>query len=82
MTAPTDDDLLDLIAHEAQIDRAKLEPQATLESLGIDSVDTVSVLFAVEEKYGIRLETDELSHDLTLGQMMALVQSKGAVGAA
>ena len=79
---PTNDDLLDLIADETQIDRAKLEPQATLESLGIDSVDTVSVLFAVEEKYGIMLETDELSRDQTLGQLMALMLSKAAASAA
>ncbi len=78
MTVPTNDELLDLISEEALIDRTKLGPQETLESLGIDSVDTVSVLFAVEEKYGVRLEVEELSREQTLGQLMQLVQSKAA----
>ena len=78
MNAPSDDELLDLIAHEVLVDRDKLNPQATFETLGIDSVDTVSVLFAVEEKYGVRLETTELSREHTLAQLMALVQSRVA----
>jgi acyl carrier protein len=78
MNAPSNDELLDLIAHEVLIDRDKLNPQDTFETLGIDSVDTVSVLFAVEEKYGVRLETTELSREHTLEQLMTLVQSRVA----
>jgi len=81
MNAPSNDELLDLIAHEVLMDRSKLQPQATFEALGIDSVDTVSVLFAVEEKYGVRLETSELSREHTLGQLMSLVQSRVASAA-
>lgn len=81
MTTPTNDELLDLIAEEALIDRATLGPQETLESLGIDSVDIVSVLFALEEKYGVQIETDDLSREQTLGQLMALVQSRVASAA-
>ncbi len=78
MNPPSNDELLDLISQEVLIDRDKLSPQATFETLGIDSVDTVSVLFAVEEKYGVRLETTELSRDQTLQHLMSLVQSRVA----
>lgn len=78
MNPPSNDELLDLIAQEVLVDRDKLNPQATFETLGIDSVDTVSVLFAVEEKYGVRLETTELSREQTLGHLMSLVQSRVA----
>ena len=81
MNAPSDEELLDLISHEVLMDRSKLVPQATIEALGIDSVDTVSVLFAVEEKYGVRLETSELSREHTLAQLMSLVQSRVASAA-
>jgi len=81
MNVPTSDELLDLIAEEALIDRSKLSPQATLEALGLDSVDTVSILFAVEEKYGVKLETDQLSRQQTLGYLMDLVQGKAASAA-
>ena len=78
MTIPTQEEVLDLIADEALIDRAKLSPEETLESLGIDSVDTVSVLFALEEKYGIRVETEDLSREQTLGQLIQFVQKKAS----
>jgi acyl carrier protein len=81
MNMPTTDELLDLIAHEALIDRSKLRAQDTLEAIGLDSVDTVSVLFAVEEKYGIKLEADQLNRQQTLGYLMDLVQSKVAAAA-
>jgi acyl carrier protein len=81
MSVPSDDDLLDLIAQEVLIDRAKLRPEDTFANLGIDSVDTVSVVFAVEEKYGVRLEAQELSREQTLGCLMALVQARAAQAA-
>ena len=73
---PTDAELFDLIATEALIDRSKLQRDVTIEALGIDSVDIVTVIFAVEEKYGACLETDELSREQTLGQLLDLVRSK------
>jgi len=81
MTVPTEDELLDLVAEEALIDRAKLKPEATIAELGIDSVDTVTVLFALEEKYGVRIETDDLTAEATLAQLFALVQTRAASAA-
>ena len=48
----TESELLDLIAKEAIIDREKLTREATLEDLGISSLDVISMLFELEEKYG------------------------------
>ena len=81
MNVPSSEELMDLIAEEALIDRSKLREEETLEALGLDSVDTVCILFAVEEKYGIKLETDQLSRQQTLGFLMNLVQSKAASAA-
>ena len=68
--------LLDLIAAEALIEREKLSLDAPLDSLGIDSVDFVSIMFAVEEKYNITVEDNEIARDKTLGDMIALLESK------
>jgi acyl carrier protein len=57
-----DDELIDIIAEEALIDRAKLDPAAKLEDIGLDSVDLVSVVFAIEEKYGIEIAEDARPH--------------------
>jgi acyl carrier protein len=70
------EELLDLIATEALIEREKLSLDAPLDSLGIDSVDFVSIMFAVEEKYNITVEDNEIARDKTLGDMIALLESK------
>ena len=70
------EELLDLIATEALIEREKLTLDAPLDSLGIDSVDFVSIMFAVEEKYNITVADNEIARDKTLGDMIALLESK------
>jgi acyl carrier protein len=51
--------LLDIIAKEGMIERAKLTMDATLESLGVKSPDLLVVLMAVEEQFGIYVPVDD-----------------------
>jgi acyl carrier protein len=67
---PSDDELFDVISKEALIDRATLKRDANLEDLGIASLDVISVLFEVEERYGIMVEAEELADCKTLGDLM------------
>jgi acyl carrier protein len=77
-----DDELIDIIAEEALMDRAKLVPAATLEDIGLDSVDLVSVVFAIEEKYGIQIAEDAFTRTDTLGDVLtkinAMIDAKAA----
>ena len=75
----TDDELLDLIAEEALIDREKLVREATLEDIGLDSVDVVSVIFAAEEKYGVEIPEDAFKDVTNLGGFLDIL--KGIVAA-
>ena len=45
--------ILDVIATEGKLERALLVPGATLESLGLQSVDVVSILMALEERLDV-----------------------------
>jgi len=49
------DEILDIVAQKAQIDRSKLRPEAKLSDLNVSSLDMVEVMFALEEKFGIEL---------------------------
>ena len=51
--------LVDLFAADGMVDRAAMKSDATLESLGIQSVDIMMVLMSVEEKFGIYIPIDE-----------------------
>lgn len=68
--AALEDELLDLVAEEALIDRAKLVREATLEDVGLDSVDVVSIVFAIEEKYGAAIAEDAFKNTLNLGEFV------------
>lgn len=73
--ATLDDELLDLVAEEALIDRSKLVREATLEDVGLDSVDVVSIVFAIEEKYGAEIAEDAFKNTLNLGEFVDTLKS-------
>jgi acyl carrier protein len=50
--------ILDVIVSEAKIDRTKITPEATLESLEVQSMDVVMILMAIEQKYGVYIPID------------------------
>jgi acyl carrier protein len=66
----TEDQLLDLISEEAIIDRAKLNREATLGDLGISSLDVITMLFELEERYGVVIEEADMPQMNTLGEMV------------
>lgn len=73
-TSQMREELLDLIAKEGLIDRAKLTPEATLETLGFASYDMVMILMAIEEKYSVYLPVDaEISEVKTLEQLLDIL---------
>ncbi len=74
--AITADQILDIIAEEVPIDRAELKPEATLEALNIASLDMISVMFALEDKFGVIIEQNDVAETKTLADFIAVVQAK------
>ena len=72
----TESELFDLIAKEAIIDRAALSREATLEDLGISSLDVISMLFELEERWGVRIEEADMPAMTTLGEMADFLLSR------
>lgn len=79
--AITPDDVLDAIADEAPIPRADLKPEATLESLGIASLDVISVLFVLEDRFGVVIEQDDIKGVTTLQDFIDVALSKSVATA-
>lgn len=50
--------VVDLIVSEGMVDREKVTPDATFETLGMKSIDIVMVLTAVEEKFDVYIPMD------------------------
>ena len=72
-----EDELLDIVADEAMVDREALQRDALLEDLDIASADFVMVLMAIEEKYDIYISVDnELSDLKTVQDLLTLAGEK------
>ena len=53
MTTGVRDKVIAILAEQAVLDVADVSPEATLESLGIDSLGLVEAIFAIEEAFDI-----------------------------
>lgn len=66
--------IIDVIVSEGLIEREKLTPDATLESLGLTSVDVVHILLGIEDKFGIYLPADaSMTETRNVGELVALL---------
>ncbi len=52
------DELIEVICKEGMVDREKVTPEATIESLDLKSIDIVMILTAIEEKFDVYIPMD------------------------
>lgn len=55
--------IIDTICTEGMIDREKVTPDATIESLDLKSIDIVMILTALEDKFDVYIPMDGPFHD-------------------
>ena len=65
----TEAELLDLVAAEAHIERERLARDARLEDLGFASLDMITLLFELEERYAVMIEEADLPPMQTVGEL-------------
>ena len=62
-----------LISEDREIDIDSITRETTLEELGLDSLDTVELVMAFEEQFGISIEIDENLR--TIGDVADLIDN-------
>lgn len=70
----TDEELIELIAQETSLQPESLDREATIATLDISSLDLVSLLFELEDRYGIEIEPEDISPDMTLGELIQRIR--------
>jgi acyl carrier protein len=73
------DEVLDIVAQKAMLDRSKLTPDASLADLQVSSLDMVEIIFELEDKFGIQLpfNANTNADDFkTVGDVIALVEKQ------
>ena len=54
------DRIKDLAVKELALDPAKLDPNAPLDTLGVDSLTFIEFMFKVEEEFGVTVSDEDL----------------------
>lgn len=72
MPAPTADEIRHVVALELGVKRVRAE-DLLVDDLGVESMDLVSILAAVEDRWGIAAQEADLSEVRTVADLCALV---------
>ena len=67
--------LQDLLMEDYALAREQLTPDAPLDSLGVDSLGVVELMFRVEERFGVQIPGDPPADMRTLGDVARFVES-------
>jgi acyl carrier protein len=69
----------EIIINELGVDPEKVTPEASfVEDLGADSLDTVELVMAFEEEFGIEIPDEDAEKLQTVGDAINYLRSKGA----
>ena len=74
-----EEDIYDIVADKADVDRVKLVRDARLDDLEIESLDIVEIIFAIEEKFDIQIPYNANDAEMefeTVGQVVDAVQKE------
>ena len=66
-----------ILVEEFEIEQDKLQPEALLkQDVGIDSLDFVDIVVAIEREFGFKPSTQDLKQVKTLGELYTFIQDR------
>jgi acyl carrier protein len=76
--ADTDAKVKEIIINELGVEAEKVTPEASfVEDLGADSLDTVELVMAFEEEFGIEIPDEDAEGLQTVGDAIKYLKEKG-----
>jgi acyl carrier protein len=66
--------ITEVLAAVASVDSSQVTPEKTLAELGLDSMATLEVIVAVEDRFGLIIPDDEWARFRTLGDIVRHVE--------
>jgi acyl carrier protein len=72
--AEIEEKLIAIVRQEKDVAEELLQPETALADAGIDSLDSLTILFAIEEQFGISIPDDRARAAHTFGDLMTIVE--------
>jgi acyl carrier protein len=69
----TFDTLLDILAGDYCIARDTVTPEATLETLGLDSLSVLELMFKIEDRYKVKINEDTPTDLVTVSDVVRYI---------
>jgi acyl carrier protein len=71
----TFDTLLDILARDYCVARDTVTPEATLETLGLDSLSMLELMFKIEDRYKVKINEDTPTDLVTVSDVVRYIDS-------
>ena len=69
------DTLVDILTRDYCVAREQIVPEATLETLGLDSLSVLELMFKIEDRYKVKITEDTPTDLLTVGDVVRYIDS-------
>ncbi len=79
MPTPTFDTVAAVLGEQFHVDADRIQPDAPLQTLGLDSLSLMEFVFAIEDRFGLRIPEDRLDPrqaELTLGGLCTVLDEE------
>ena len=65
--------LQDILVRDYGLPRDRLEPDAALDTLGMDSLSLLELMFKIEDRYDVKIQEDTPTNLVTVGDVVRYV---------
>jgi acyl carrier protein len=69
------DTLVDILARDYCVAREQIQPQATLDTLGLDSLSVLELMFKIEDRYKVKITGDTPTDLRTVSDVVRYIDS-------
>jgi acyl carrier protein len=71
----TFDTLVSILTRDYSVPREQINPEATLETLGLDSLSILELMFKIEDRYKVKITDDTPTDLLTVSDVVRYIES-------
>jgi acyl carrier protein len=72
-----DEKVKEIIAEQLGVKKEEIKPESSfIDDLGADSLDTVEVVMALEEEFGIEIPDEDAEKITTVGEAIKYIEAK------